>query len=87
MAVIKRQIVNIVIIKSSLNAVKSCKLVVTTKYYLKTRWTENVVSLIQKLTKYIFKGERIQKQLSITDQIKRLTLNVATRYNTAVLST
>ena len=36
-------------------------------------------------TKYIFTEDRIQKSLSTTNQIKKLTLNVATSYNTALL--
>ena len=38
------QIVDIVIIKPSLNSLSSCKIVVITnscKYHLKTRWTQN----------------------------------------------
>ena len=31
-------------------------------------------------------GDRKLKSLSTTDQIKELTLNLATRYNTALLS-
>ena len=31
-------------------------------------------------------GDRIQKSLSTTDQIKKLTLKLATGYNTALIS-
>ena len=37
-------------------------------------------------TTYIFTGNRIQRTLSATNQIKKITLNVATRYNTDLLS-
>ena len=37
-------------------------------------------------TTYIFTGSRTQRTLSATNQIKKITLNVATRYNTDLLS-
>ena len=50
-------------------------------------WKLDVVSLSK--TTYqnykIFTEDRAQKSLSATDQIKKSTLNVATRYNTGFL--